>query len=213
MIGGGFAGKYNYVSPEQLGLYGGEVTGRSDIYSLGLVIVQCLRGKPIDMGGKYADFETPAYHAFADGLTEATTFGGGMLGIDGVRALIRDHAEETPDLRLKSIAGAVKLPGQSLRDDLTLLVVEDMGIAPIGARPPIDNKLSVEDGQIMRIRVPARPDRLKLIRAATEQASKYCDAPEPWTFDLMPQLQTDTELLEWVCEKNDDILRHMVGPQ
>ena len=27
VIGGGFAGKYNYVSPEQLGLYGGEVTG------------------------------------------------------------------------------------------------------------------------------------------------------------------------------------------
>lgn len=28
-------------------------------------------GEPVDMGGKYADFETPAYHAFADGLTEA----------------------------------------------------------------------------------------------------------------------------------------------
>ncbi len=64
-------------------------------------------------------------YVFTDGLTEATTFGGGMLGIDGARALIRDHAEESPDLRLKSISGAVKLPGQSLRDDLTLLVVED----------------------------------------------------------------------------------------
>ncbi|MEQ9447897.1 MAG: SpoIIE family protein phosphatase, partial [Rhodospirillaceae bacterium] len=29
-------------------------------------------------------------YIFTDGLTEATTFGGGMLGIDGVRALIRD---------------------------------------------------------------------------------------------------------------------------
>lgn len=28
-------------------------------------------GAPIDMGGKYADFDTPAYVAFADGLTEA----------------------------------------------------------------------------------------------------------------------------------------------
>ena len=27
VIGGGFAGKYNYVSPEQLGLFGGDVTG------------------------------------------------------------------------------------------------------------------------------------------------------------------------------------------
>jgi sigma-B regulation protein RsbU (phosphoserine phosphatase) len=35
-------------------------------------------------------------YVFTDGLTEATTFGGGMLGIDGVRALIRDHAEGNP---------------------------------------------------------------------------------------------------------------------
>src|SRR5438094_4319598 len=37
LLGGSFAGKYNFVSPEQLGLYGGEVTPRSDVYSLGLV--------------------------------------------------------------------------------------------------------------------------------------------------------------------------------
>jgi len=51
IIGGGFAGKYNYVSPEQLGLYGGDVTARSDIYSLGLTLVEALTGRPIDMSG------------------------------------------------------------------------------------------------------------------------------------------------------------------
>lgn len=51
LIGGRFAGKYNYVSPEQLGLYGGEVSERSDIYSLGLVLAAVLRGKPLDMSG------------------------------------------------------------------------------------------------------------------------------------------------------------------
>ena len=55
VIGGGFAGKYNYISPEQLGMFGGDVTGKSDIYSLGLVIAQCLRGKPIDMSGSQLD--------------------------------------------------------------------------------------------------------------------------------------------------------------
>ena len=54
VIGDGFAGKYNYVSPEQLGLYGGDVTQRSDIYSLGLVLLQCLRGTATDMGGTQA---------------------------------------------------------------------------------------------------------------------------------------------------------------
>lgn len=55
VLGGGFAGKFNYVSPEQLGLYGGEVTGKSDIYSLGLVLACALRGRPIDMAGSQAE--------------------------------------------------------------------------------------------------------------------------------------------------------------
>jgi serine/threonine protein kinase len=55
VIGSGFAGKFNYVSPEQLGLFGGNVTARSDIYSLGLVLVQALTGQPIDMGGSHVE--------------------------------------------------------------------------------------------------------------------------------------------------------------
>ena len=55
LLGGSFAGKYNYVSPEQLGLYGGEVTPQSDIYSLALVLAAALRGSPIDMHGSQVD--------------------------------------------------------------------------------------------------------------------------------------------------------------
>jgi eukaryotic-like serine/threonine-protein kinase len=49
IIGSGFAGKYNYVSPEQLGLFGNDVTAKSDIYSLALVLAACLTGQPIDI--------------------------------------------------------------------------------------------------------------------------------------------------------------------
>ncbi|WP_134496572.1 serine/threonine-protein kinase [Microvirga pakistanensis] len=55
VIGSGFAGKFGYVSPEQLGMYGGNVTPRSDIYSLGLVIAEALTGRPLDMGGSQVD--------------------------------------------------------------------------------------------------------------------------------------------------------------
>jgi serine/threonine-protein kinase len=55
LIGGRFAGKYNYVSPEQLGLYGGEVSEQSDIYSLGLVLAAALQGAPIDMAGSQSE--------------------------------------------------------------------------------------------------------------------------------------------------------------
>jgi serine/threonine protein kinase len=51
IIGSGFAGKHNYVSPEQVGLYGGEVNTQSDVYSLGLVLFFALTGKKLDMGG------------------------------------------------------------------------------------------------------------------------------------------------------------------
>ena len=55
VIGSGFAGKYSYVSPEQLGLFGGDVTAKSDIYSLGLVMAEVLTGKPLDMGGSQVE--------------------------------------------------------------------------------------------------------------------------------------------------------------
>ncbi|MEM7210972.1 MAG: protein kinase [Pseudomonadota bacterium] len=55
LIGSGFAGKLNYVSPEQLGLAGGEVTAKSDIYSLGLVFAEAAIGKPLPMGGSHVD--------------------------------------------------------------------------------------------------------------------------------------------------------------
>ena len=55
IVGDGFAGKYNYVSPEQVGLAGGEVTFKSDIYSFGLVLAEALRGRPIEMGGSPVD--------------------------------------------------------------------------------------------------------------------------------------------------------------
>ncbi|NNM74646.1 serine/threonine-protein kinase [Enterovirga aerilata] len=55
VIGSGFAGKFSYVSPEQLGLFGGNVTAQSDIYSLGLVLAEAALGKAIDMGHSHVD--------------------------------------------------------------------------------------------------------------------------------------------------------------
>src|SRR5215470_16702988 len=50
IVGDDFAGKYSYVSPEQVGLYGGKVDPRSDIYSLGLVLAAAAVGTALDMG-------------------------------------------------------------------------------------------------------------------------------------------------------------------
>lgn len=50
VIGDGFAGKYGFASPEQFGLFGGQVGPQSDIYSAGLVLVAAALGHPLDMG-------------------------------------------------------------------------------------------------------------------------------------------------------------------
>jgi len=51
LLDGKFAGKYNFVSPEQLGLFDSNISEATDLYSFGLVMVNALRGKPIDMNG------------------------------------------------------------------------------------------------------------------------------------------------------------------
>ncbi len=50
VLGDDFAGKYSYAAPEQLGLYGGHVDHRSDIYSFGLVLAAAATGRALDMG-------------------------------------------------------------------------------------------------------------------------------------------------------------------
>ena len=49
IVGDGFAGKLNYVAPEQLGDFGREVGPWTDVYSLALVILAVANGKNVNM--------------------------------------------------------------------------------------------------------------------------------------------------------------------
>ena len=55
IIGDGFAGKLNYVAPEQLGDFGREVGAWSDVYSLALVVLAVAGGRNVSMGGSLVD--------------------------------------------------------------------------------------------------------------------------------------------------------------
>lgn len=55
IVGEGFAGKLNYVAPEQLGDFGREIGPWTDIYSLGLVILAVAGGRNVQMGGSLVD--------------------------------------------------------------------------------------------------------------------------------------------------------------
>ncbi len=55
IVGDGFAGKLNYVAPEQLGDFDRSVGPWTDIYSLALVVLAVANGKPVNMGGTLVD--------------------------------------------------------------------------------------------------------------------------------------------------------------
>lgn len=52
---GQMAGKFKYVSPEQLGHFGGAIGPRTDIYGLALLMAAAIRGAPIDMGSSVVE--------------------------------------------------------------------------------------------------------------------------------------------------------------
>jgi serine/threonine-protein kinase len=97
IIGDGFAGKYDYVSPEQLGVGGGQVTFKSDIYSFGLVLAQAARGSPLDMGGSQAD------------LIEKRRAIPNLSDVDrSIRPLIQAMLEPLPEKRPSSMAAVAE---------------------------------------------------------------------------------------------------------
>ncbi len=55
IIGDGFAGKLNFVAPEQLGDFNREVGPWTDVYSLALVILSVAQSKGVNMGGSLVD--------------------------------------------------------------------------------------------------------------------------------------------------------------
>nr|WP_258558456.1 serine/threonine-protein kinase [Sphingomonas horti] len=55
IIGDGFAGKLNYVAPEQLGDFNRQVGPWTDVYSLALVILAVAQGRSVDIGGSFVD--------------------------------------------------------------------------------------------------------------------------------------------------------------
>jgi sigma-B regulation protein RsbU (phosphoserine phosphatase) len=92
------------------------------------------------------DLAGATLYLFTDGLTEARGRDGAMLGEQGVEALLLGLGDLPAEARLNAAVRSLDGLG-SLRDDLTLLVVEDRRM-------------------IFQQRFPARPERLAEIRAA-----------------------------------------------
>lgn len=142
---GQFAGKFKYISPEQLGHFDGAIDPRTDVYGMGLLIASALRGTALDMGTSVVD----AVNARRE-----------IPQLDGVpmemRPLLAHMLEPDPDDRpagMQDVARMVSrpelIPGKyAVHDpDKTML----MGALPEDLVPPVTEPLPEPD------RPPVKP--------------------------------------------------------
>lgn len=157
LLGGSFAGKYNWVSPEQLGLFGGDVTLQSDIYSLGLVLAAALRGRAIDMNGTQA--EVVEKRRVVPPLGDVPP---------RFRPLLAAMLEPDPAKRLKTMAEVrdfvIAPPAGAAADDATVIAPSAGARAPAKSAPRSAKPAAVKTSGVEESE--AQPFRLGLFTAA-----------------------------------------------
>jgi len=136
IVGDGFAGKLNYVAPEQLGDFGRDVGPWTDVYSLGLVILAVANGKNVDMSGSLVD------------AIDKRRKGPDISSVPAnLRPIIGDMLKPDPKDRIRSMDEVLhrlerlKLPPEELVDEPAAPPV------PLGTIPPAPEPTYLEFAQ------------------------------------------------------------------
>ncbi len=134
---GQMAGKFKYVSPEQLGHFGGAIGPRTDIYGLALLMAAAMRGEPIDMGSSVVE-AVNARRAIPD-----------LTGIyPELQPLFAHMLEPDPEMRPASMTDVIRMLDKphevpvrygavpmNPTDDRTVIVTQGIGIGGPSAAP------------------------------------------------------------------------------
>lgn len=145
-----------------------------------------------------------AIYIFTDGLTEGYLADGSEMGVEGLKDRLRQTQDAAPDVRIDAVIGLIHRGGAPLRDDLTILVLDDKDA--IAERPDAPHKLpSLADDEegdwLVDIRLPTQPVMLKIIRRVTEQSAKLCGCDE----------RTAKDIVIAVDEACQNVIRHAYG--
>ncbi len=138
-----------------------------------------------------------ALYVFTDGVTEGFVDGGDTLEVGGLKALIREHGSATIPVRLAAVIDRITRGDTTLRDDLTILAIDDGREAE---NRPVGNETSSEDGGevLLALTVPAQAGRLKQVRGAVAEAMSRCPC----------DAQTARDLVLAVDEACQNVIRH-----
>ena len=144
-------------------------------------------------------------YIFTDGATEGYVAPGEELGSDGFMDMIRVGLSDglSAQARIDAVANRLSGSGEVLRDDITVLVIDDAKAlqkrqsrddnAPLieinngqGEGSVMDDgAVRSHEGSLCALTVPARADSLKLVRRAVGETSTACGFSQEQCQDLM----------------------------
>ena len=131
-------------------------------------------------------------YIFTDGITEGYTAEGGMLGVDGLKALLDSNTHLPAADRLDFVAASLRHGGRPLRDDLTLLAV-------VG--DPAGGDATTEAEGILRLAFVARPEELKRVRGEMTEALRAAGLATGFIGDVVL-------VVDEACQ---NVIRHAYG--
>ena len=147
-------------------------------------------------------------YIFTDGVTEGYLEDGRELEVEGFKASIQDNASLDARGRLEVVIDLIKRGDTALRDDLTLLAIDDAaGLAMRQSDRGMAAVSSEADGGdddedlLLTLNVPSRADRLKLIRNAVSETALFCGCQKDMARDIVIA----------VDEACQNIIRHAYG--
>jgi sigma-B regulation protein RsbU (phosphoserine phosphatase) len=116
-------------------------------------------------------------YLFTDGCTESRLPDGTQLGAEGVQGLIERYAELPPAERIEAMAAALTPSDGELRDDITLMVLQDRRLVQ---RPSAHRK-----GVLAVQSFPGETSQLKFIRHFIQRIAFRAGVTAEWAQDLV----------------------------
>jgi sigma-B regulation protein RsbU (phosphoserine phosphatase) len=143
-----------------------------------------------------------SFYIFTDGVTEGYLADGSELEVEGLTKILMDGRDKTAAARLSDVVDVIQSSGKPIRDDTTLLCLEQKSGPLVTESVEIITAANVDQAiEIISLEIPSQPDRLKLVRNFVAQAAGFCDCSDDMTQDVVIA----------VDEALQNVIRHAYG--